>query len=547
VAALRRHAEHRGDHPALTFVGFGGDGPTPTTMTYAELDRRARSVAAHLQAKGGVGRFAAVVGPQDLDFHVAFLGALYAGLAAVPLQQPEVFGSTPRVAAALPALERLRTAFPDTRAAEVVAVDRMGDDAADRWVQPAIHGGTLAYLQYTSGSTSAPRGVLVSHANIAHSTVQCGRALGLGADSVGVSWLPLFHDMGLAFGATVPLLLGVPTVLTTPFAVVQRPARWLALLSRYRATVTGSPNFGLEMCVSRISADDLRDVDLSSVTMLLNGSETVRAETLSRFTAAFARHGFSGSAHLPAYGLAEATVLVTSAGHGRAPRVLRCDRDALGRGVAVPVAAGGHALVECGRAVGQRVEVVDPQELRALAPQRIGEIWVQGPNVTGGYHGRPEQTAEAFGARLDGTPGTWLRTGDLGFLHEGRLYLTGRIKDLIIIDGRNHYPNDIESTVETAGPAVRAGHVAAFSVPGDRTEQLVVVTEVHGDPAGLAAAVRRAVAVRHGIAVHDVVAAPRGSVPRTSSGKVSRSACRTRYLDGGFGPDHHGHSGSGGR
>ncbi|KRV50610.1 hypothetical protein AQ490_16255 [Wenjunlia vitaminophila] len=552
VTALREHAERRGDRPALTFAGFT-DGPSvpPVTLTYAELDLRARAVAGHLQGRDRPDRFVAVLCPQGEHFAVGFLGALYAGLPAVPLEEPEVFGSTSRLAALLadsrpscllttsagqPALERLRATHRELGAAEVILVDRVPDDEARRWTRPGITGDTLAYVQYTSGAVGSPRGVLVSHANVGHTAQQCLSAFGPDPDCVVVSWLPLFHDMGLALGVTVPLLLGHHTVLTTPEAVMEDPARWLRLLSQHRAHVTAGPGFALEMCVAGTTDEELGGLDLSALTTLISGGETVRPATLRRFTQRFARHGFVGTAHQPSYGLAEATVLVSSTPRGQAPRVLRCDREALTRGVALPVTRGGHALVECGTAVDQRIAVVDRQRRRELPPLRVGEVWVRGPNVTGGYHGQPGRTAEVFAARLEGSPAPWLRTGDLGFLHDGHLYLTGRIQDLIVIDGRNHYATDVEATVEGASPLVRAGHVAAFPIPGEHSQRLVVVAEFAGTGPGtpvgpVAEAVREAVRRRHGVAVADVVPLPPGSMPRTPSGKVRRSACRRQYLE----------------
>jgi acyl-CoA synthetase (AMP-forming)/AMP-acid ligase II/acyl carrier protein len=569
MAVLREHAVGRPDRPAVSVVGYDRDldGAT-TTWTYAELDWRARAVAARLLRRCEPGDAAAIACPHGLDYVAAFLGCLYAGVRAVPLYVPDTVRDNSRLArlvadaaprcvlttsAALPAVERFLAGVPGERV-PALCVDGVEPADAAAWRAPAVTGDTVAYLQYTSGSTAAPRGVMVTHANLAHMAWQCFRAFDLGSHTVSVSWLPLFHDLGLASAVTVPLFHGLSAVTMAPFAFVRRPARWLRLIDRHRATFTAVPNFALDLCVDRIGEDELRGVDLSCLRVLVSGAEPVRPHSLRRFTHAFGSHGLRHGVHTPCYGLAEATVLVSAVGHDDEPTVLACDRAALATCEARPAAApaeGVQEVVSVGQPVDQRVAVVDPDTRRRLPHGRVGEIWVCGPNVTAGYHNRPEQTEAVFHARLGGsTDGRrWLRTGDLGFLHEGRLYLSGRLKNVIIIDGRNHDPADIEATVEAADDRLRPGGVVAFGVDqadqGDQAaERLVVVAEVDPrsagrdgwDEAGLRRAVRVAVARHHGIEVHELLLARKGSITKTSSGKLARDACRRRYLDGGFQP-----------
>ncbi|MGW0588964.1 fatty acyl-AMP ligase [Streptosporangium sp. NPDC002607] len=575
VAAVRDHAAVHPDRPALSFTDFNRarDGIT-TTWTYAELDLRARAVAAELLRRCVPGDRAAILCPQGLDYVAAFLGCLYAGVRAVPLYPPESFRGNSRLEAlladaapalvlttssTLPAITRLLAWEPAAAPDRFLAVDEIDPASAARWEPPEVDDDTVAYLQYTSGSTSNPRGVMVTHGNLAHTVAQCERAYGL-ASHLSVNWLPFFHDMGLASGVTVPLTLGLHTVTMTPFAFVQRPARWLRLISRYRGTFAAAPNFALDLCVDRATPDELEGVDLSCLAVLLNGAEPVRAASLRRFSHAFAPYGFTAAAHTASYGLAEATILVTTTPVGTGSRLLDIDRAAATEGRVAPigksaVSADGRAgdeqapphvrrLVGCGVPAGQRITIVDPDSRAELPPGRIGEVWVRGPNVTAGYHGLAERTREVFQARLldDAAGEHWLRTGDLGFLHDGHLYLAGRHKDLIVVNGRNHHPADIEATVETAHACVRAGHVVAFGVDTGDTERLIVIAEMdpralNGDGSdgdGLLRAVRRVVADRHGIEAHDLLMVCRGQIPMTSSGKPRRADARRRYLDGEY-------------
>jgi acyl-CoA synthetase (AMP-forming)/AMP-acid ligase II len=349
-----------------------------------------------------------------------------------------------------------------------------------------------------------------------------------------VSWLPLFHDMGLVFGMVAPLTIGAQVTLLTPFAFVQQPSRWLRLLTEQRATHTMSPNFGLDLCVDRVAERQRAGLDLSALTVLGNGAEPVRSSTLDRFTEAFAPHGFRHAAHTAGYGLAEATLVVAAQPTEADPVVRHFDRDALAAG-RVREDPAGHPMVDCGPPVLQEVRIVDPGTGSPCPPGTVGEIWVRGENTCAGYWNDPEQTAQTFDATLCGESG-WLRTGDLGFRHEGGLFIAGRVKDVIIVDGRNLYPVDIELAVEESCPTVRRGHVAAFSVDTPRGERIVVVAEPGTrEPVDLEVLrrdVRTAVGTRFDVDVHDVVLIRRGTLPKTSSGKLRRRHCGQLYQRG---------------
>jgi fatty acid CoA ligase FadD32 len=552
----------RPDARAFTFVDYLADlDGTAHTCTWAQLHRRATSLARRIRAEILPGDRVAIMAPSGLEYIVAIIASWYAGAVAVPLFPPDLPGHA----------ERLTTTYTDcdpscvitvpSRTAAVREFLAAGDhrtpvlveDATEPpphgWQPEPAHLDDVAYLQYSSGSTRVPAGVEITHRNLAANTAQLHEALvGDRTGITGVSWLPLFHDMGLLSAVAMPLSAGGEAVLFDPVAFLLRPDRWLRLLSGRRGAYTAAPNFAYDYCVRRLKPDDLAGLDLSGVFRWLDGAEPVRAATLERFTAMLldAGTGFDERTLCPAYGLAEATVFVTGDGTDQAPTTWTVDRTRLAAGQAVPAGdTGGSTLVSCGAPAGQHVAVVDPERRVVVGDGRVGEIWVHGPNVGRRYWRQPERSAEVFGAALTGAPPAglprqpWLRTGDLGVLHEGRLYITGRLKDLVVVAGRNHYPQDIEATVAGAGPAL--GRVAAFAVTVDDQERAVVVGEWAGDaqpPAEIVSAVRQAVWRHHDLALHDIVLTSPGDVPRTTSGKVSRTACRSRYLSGQWGADH---------
>ncbi|MEO5876870.1 MAG: fatty acyl-AMP ligase [Streptosporangiaceae bacterium] len=536
IQALQEHARSRPDHPAVTFLDYGqSPSGQSTTITYRDLDQRARNVAEQLTPGDRV----AVLCPQGLDYVAAFLGCLYAGAIAVPLYAPEPFRSTAGLTATLgnarPRLllttGRSLAAVAEVSDVPALCVDGLAPDTGRRPTAPDRD--SVAYLQYTSGSTSAPRGVVLSHGNLAWSAHQCAQAFGVDGDSRVAVWLPLFHDMGLVAGVALPLAAGAHSVLMDPMAFVQHPLRWLRALSEHRATYTAIPNFALDMCVDRTTEADRAGLDLSHLTAVTNGSEPVRARSLCRFAAAFEIAGFDPAAHAPSFGLAEATVLVTAKPYRTRPAVITCDRAELDQGrvrLADPAVTSTRQLVGCGAPVSQDVRVVDRDGRGDLGVDRVGEVWVRGPNVGSGYFERADP--------LTFTERGWLRTGDAGFLHDGQLYLAGRYKDLIVLDGRNHHPSDLEATVEAAIPGIRRGHLIAFSADVDDIERLVIVAEqargTGQDPAQTLRLARRAVTMAHGVELHDFRLTARGRLPKTTSGKLQRNACRDRYLAGGY-------------
>ncbi len=559
VAVVRGHAACQPDQPALTFLGAGGE--PEAVLTFAALDARARAVAAALDGRAAPGDRAVLLFPPGLDYAVAFLACLYAGVIAVPVYLPRGDRQLPRLAAVLAdATPRVALTTANTLAraggglaallaeAGVATLDLVGvpADAADSWRDPGAPPSASAFLQYTSGSTGAPRGVVVAHDNLMANSAAIYEAFGHGPDSLALLWVPPYHDMGLIGGILQPLYGGFPGVLMSPLAFLKHPLGWLRAIDRWGATTSGGPDFAYALCADRVRPADREGLDLSRWRVAFDGAEPVRAATLDRFAAAFRPCGFRREAFFPCYGLAEATLIVS----GGPARTVVLDADALTQGRVVMAApdTAGVALVTSGAAAsGQAVRLVDPLTARPCAPGEIGEIWVAGPSVARGYWRRPDESAATFGARLDpegpGEEGAWeegpfLRTGDLGFLAGGELVVTGRLKDVIIVAGRNHYPHDLEATATASHPALRSGGAAAFTVPAPDTADgvaLVVVAEADRDPVAreaAIAAVRRAIAAEHDLVAADVVLIAPGTLPRTSSGKVRRGACREAYEAG---------------
>ncbi|WP_437755425.1 amino acid adenylation domain-containing protein [Sorangium sp. So ce1389] len=554
---LRWRATEQPDLLAYTFLL---DGETQEArLTYGQLDRRARAIGATLESRGARGARVLLLYAPGIEYAVAVLGCLYAGAVAVPAYPPDparLSRTLPRLQALiadskasfalttrdiLPMASVLAEQSEELKALVWLATDDVDDASAGAWRDPGATRDTLAILQYTSGSTAAPRGVMLTHGNLLHNLAAIHRCFEHTSESRGVIWLPPYHDMGLIGGVLQPLCGGFPVVLMSPIDFLRRPFRWLQAISRYRATTSGGPNFAYDLCVRKITREQIATLDLSSWDLAFNGAEPIRAETLERFAATFEPCGFRRAAFYPCYGLAEATLIVSGASKERLPTVQAFDREQLqrSRAVAEPADQGGDTerLVGCGAAIpGHEVLVVDPGSMTAAPPGYIGEIWVSGASVAQGYWNRPEETAETFGARLRDRDGTFLRTGDLGFLQGGELFVTGRSKDLIILRGRNHYPQDIELTVERSHPAVRQGCSAAFSVEAAAEERLVVVAEIDvskaSDVAALVSAVRSAVAEQHELQVHAAVLLAPGGIPKTSSGKIQRRACRAGFLSG---------------
>jgi acyl-CoA synthetase (AMP-forming)/AMP-acid ligase II/acyl carrier protein len=523
------------------------------TLTYGQLHRRVQAAAERLAARIRPGERAILLYPQGLDFIVAFFACLYTGVIPVPVSVPTPRRGFDVVRGTM--LDSGATCLLSTgtflsRFNELVKLDAaLGSLACfdtQAWpaepTQPVQPRRALpsdaALLQYTSGSTGSPRGVVVTHGNLLDNHRQLALSFGHDVGTVVVSWLPMFHDMGLGtvLGA---LSSGGCCVLMAPAAFLQQPLRWLRAITRYRATSSGGPNFGYDLCVQRINAEELAKLDLSSWRAAYNGAEPVRASTLSKFVDTFAAAGFRAEAMHPVYGLAEATLFVTGLAAGEATVVRPFSRKALSNGdVQHDDSAEGQRLVGCGHTwLSSRVLIVNPETLQACPAGKVGEIWVSGPSVADGYWEKPSATEETFRAHTALGAGPFLRTGDLGFQHEGSLFVTGRCKDLIIIRGRNHYPQDIEATVSESHPALEPLRCAAFAIDADDGEQLVVVQEVkrsalHGfDAEGIFSKIRSAISDRHGLLTHAIVLLKPTTLPRTSSGKVRRQVCRRGFLE----------------
>ncbi|QNA71961.1 aminotransferase class I/II-fold pyridoxal phosphate-dependent enzyme [Streptomyces sp. So13.3] len=557
TALLRDRLASDPDGLAYRFI-TGIDGRSES-WSHRELDRRARAVAARLQDAKLDGRPVLLLHPPGLDYIANFLGCLYAGAIAVPAYPPDTsrFGQTfPRLAA-IARDARATHALTTDSVRDFVAnqereLENLGlanltwlgsgtsaDPTGDGWHDPGTTGGTLAFLQYTSGSTSTPKGVMVSHDNLLANLRSIHQRLRHDRDSAMALWLPPYHDMGLIGGILTALYSGIPLHFMAPMTFVQRPLLWLETISQTRASTAIAPNFGFEHCLTRVSPEERDSLDLSHWRLALNGAEPVRADTLDRFAEFFAPSGFDRRAFMPCYGLAEATLLVSGTRADEPPAVGSFATQALEAGAPEPAGPGTDRvtrIVGCGPAAdGVSVEIVDPAVRRRVPAGRTGEIWVSGPGVARGYWRKPEATRETFHAEIDGEPGArYLRTGDLGFLHAGQLHIVGRTKDVVIVQGRNHYPHDIELTVEKADPAIRANCGAVFGIPTGNGEALVVAYEVDGrklgDPAALLARLRTAIAQEHEVSPHAVVLLKRSTVHRTTSGKIQRGACRTDFL-----------------
>jgi amino acid adenylation domain-containing protein/non-ribosomal peptide synthase protein (TIGR01720 family) len=530
-------------------------------LSYADLDKQARAIAASIQGLAARGERVLLLYPPGLEFISGFFGSLYAGMVAVPAYPPEpgrLERTLPRLqsvaadaqaslilttSSILPAVDDLVAYAPSLRQLPWVATDAIDLKAAADWQESVGTVDTVAFLQYTSGSTGTPKAVILTHGNLLHNAAVIDNALEHQAEDRYISWLPTFHDMGFMAGVLQPLYAGLPAVLMSPVAFLQRPVRWLQAITRYGGTISGGPNFAYDLCVRKVSRDDLSSLDLRGWRVAFNGAEPVRAETLERFTTAFSDCGFRPEAFYPCYGLAEATLMVTGGPKESKPLIWRADPGLLEMNTAREAGPGDNParrFVSCGRPLPeQRVVLVNPESLTECADEQVGEIWVAGPGVAKGYWNRPEDTSYAFEAHLPGSSEeSFLRTGDLGFRSAGHLYVTSRLKDLIIIRGRNHYPQDIEITVERSHASLRPGCGAAFSVEGDSEERLVIVQELeelqHPDLDLVIEAIRQAVAVQHELEVFAVALLKRGSVPKTSSGKIQRHLCRKAFLNGGL-------------
>ena len=558
VSLLRWRAQHQGDEPAYTFLADGFD--DTQTWTWADVDRRARAIGAWLQAHEGRGERAMLMFEEGLDYLAGLYGCMYAAALACPCHPPD----PNRLHRTLPRLQEIaRDASirfvltsgairrgarghldesPALSGAEWVAVEEIDDSWAERWEDPGLGGEDLAYLQYTSGSTSTPKGVMVSHHNLLHQLTDFDLGYDHDEESVIVSWLPATHDLGLVYGRFMPMFAGCRCVFLSAASFMRRPISWMRAMSVWKGTHSPSPNFGFDVAARKVTDEEAAQLDLSHVKVLLNGAEAIRRGSEERFIERYAAGDLPPQAVTHAMGMSEATAKIMTEPIGRFPAKFlavdakeyeanRVSLRAFGDAGAFEVASNGTTHMDT------RCVIADPDTLEDLGEDRVGELWVSGSTVAQGYWNNPDATASTFEARLATGEGPFLRTGDLAFIHEGEIYLTGRLKDLIIIRGQNHHPQDIEWSLQSAHVALRPNCAAAFSVKSDDDlEELILVTEIYRhkveDPEVVFGAIRSAIAENHALMARAIVLIAPRALPKTSSGKIQRSRTRQRFLDG---------------
>ncbi|MDJ0658950.1 MAG: fatty acyl-AMP ligase [Crocosphaera sp.] len=593
INLLRKRAIHQPQQIAYTFLENGET--ESIQLTYQDLDLEARNLGAKLQSLNLTGERALLLYPPGIEFISAFFGCLYAGVIPVPLYPPKRNQNLSRLQAVITnaqakvslttelVLQNIEKHFdntPDLANLTWLTTDNGQENLAHQWHFPSISSDDIAFLQYTSGSTGNPKGVMVTHQNLLHNSQMIEQGFNHSSDSIGMGWLPLFHDMGLIGNVLQPLYVGFPCTLMSPIDFLQKPYRWLKAISDYGATTSGGPNFAYELCMNKITPEQLETLDLSSWNVAFTGAEPIRAQTLEKFAQKFAPCGFRKTVFYPCYGMAEATLFITGGLSSQAPVVKTVDEKALteNRVVKVPREKDqSRTLVGCGtECLGQTVKIVDPQTLTECKNNQVGEIWVSGDSVARGYWREPQKTKNTFEAYLSDTgEGPFLRTGDLGFFCRDReLFVTGRLKDVIIIRGRNHYPQDIEITVEQSHEAVVNHRSAAFTVQVKGKDQLIIAVELERryhhrrqqissippeqekrkgeerrqeseDPGfevtptpsyppifdEIVSSIKQAVARHHGLQVYRVLLLRIGTIPKTSSGKIQRYACRQGLLN----------------
>nr|WP_318732320.1 MULTISPECIES: fatty acyl-AMP ligase [unclassified Roseofilum] len=558
IECLRDLAVNKPDQLAYVFLADGKKETDP--LTYRLLQQQVQAIAAYLQQHQAQGERALLLYPQGVEVVAAFLGCLYAGAIAIPVPPPEsgrLKRTLPRLRAIIQDAQAslvLTTTqiqslmaegseeFPELETLQWIDTSTISLDLANQWEDPQVNSETLAYLQYTSGSTSTPKGVMLNHSNLMHHCGYLQRACGYDTNSISVTWMPYFHDYGLVEGMMVPLFNATPCYIMSPFSFIKQPLRWLQALSKYKATHSQAPNFAYHLCVRRVKPKQLETLDLSSWEAAGNAAEPINPEVMRTFYDTFESCGFRWNTFAPSYGLAEDTLLVSTKPKLTDPVFLPVDTAQLEQNrvvTASPDEEGVRIYPSCGRLVCEtEVAIVEPSTLTRCNEQTVGEIWVKDPSVAQGYWQRPEATKETFQAYTKDTQeGPFLRTGDLGFLHEGEIYITGRIKDLIIIHGTNHYPQDLEWTVQGLHPDLRSDYGAAFSIEAKGQEQLVIVQEVERkaqnfDTEKVIGDIRQAISEIHEIQPYAIVLAKAGNILKTASGKIQRRACRSNFLEG---------------
>jgi acyl-CoA synthetase (AMP-forming)/AMP-acid ligase II len=553
VGILRQHSADKSFVTAYTYLEEGER--EANSINYLDLDKKSRSVAVHLQSLLSPEDRVLLLYPSGLDFIVAFFGCLYAGIVAIPAYPPRRNQNTSRLESIImdarpkavltksDLLESIRSRLSenlDITKLDYLSTDDIDIDKSIEWQEPGINGDTLAFLQYTSGSTGTPKGVMLTHRNLLYNEEMIKVRFQHSEKTVIVGWLPLFHDMGLIGNVLQPIYLGIPCYLMSPVDFIQKPYRWLQAISLYKATTSGGPNFAYDLCVKKITPEQIASLDLSSWQVAFNGAEPIRYQTLKQFSDTFASCGFSPETFYPCYGMAETTLLVTGGIPSELPVICTVDEAALEQNrILITTDEHGKKIVGCGQtSLEQKIIIVNPDTYTECLPEEVGEIWIAGDNVAIGYWQRPEQTKIDFHAYLaDTKAGPFLRTGDLGFLQNGELFVTGRMKDVIIIRGQNHYPQDIEFTVENSHPGLKPASGAAFTVEVKGVDRLVIVQEVERayirklDIKEVIGNISQSVAAQHGLQVYKAVLVKTGSIPKTSSGKIQRYACKNRFLN----------------
>jgi acyl-CoA synthetase (AMP-forming)/AMP-acid ligase II len=558
VELLRYRAASTPDKTAFAFLS---DGETiGTSLTFQELDQRAQAIAVKLLTHSRPGDRVLLAYPPGLEFVPAFFGCLYAGIVAVPVQPPVrnqvnekwleiAFSSGCKLVLTTsefykkPIKNMICSLENEASKIRWLSTDDTGFDTQVQLDESTISGDSLAFLQYTSGSTTNPKGVMITHHNLLQNAAIIQEGFQLDSDSNAFSWLPVYHDMGLMGGIIQPIYLGLTMTLMSPLLFLQKPLRWLRAISRYRSVISGAPNFAYDLCVQKIKPEQLSDLDLSCWELAPIGAEPVRAETIENFSRTFGASGFSPSAFYPCFGLAEATLFVAGGEKATAPVRLQVNKDALEQHQVILEEDMGKAQVLVGHGhgkLGQKIIIVDLQSRRECSVGQVGEIWTSGLNISSGYWQLPQEAEETFQAFLTNGEGPFLRTGDLGFVFKGDLFITGRLKEMMIIRGRNHYPQEIERTVQKCHPALRSDAGAAFAIEVGGVEQLVVVQEVERrhmrnlDGNLIIRQVRRAINEQHGLHATEIMLVRPGSILKTSSGKVQRHACKDAFIAGRF-------------
>lgn len=557
IDVLSYRAENQAAQQAYTFLKSGET--EAQEWTYEELHLRSQAIAASLQSLDAFGQRALLLYQPGLDFIAAFLGCLYAGVIAVPAYPPRRNRN----------LSRLQTIATDAQAKIVLtsssllqslhnaseeeglaigglhwlASDEVDCKLAFEWRKPTVNRDNLAFIQYTSGSTGTPKGVIISHGNLMHNEKLIKALFGHTEESIVVGWLPVFHDMGLIGNVLQPLYMGIPCYLMSPVDFLQKPIRWLQAVSRYKATTSGGPNFAYDLCARKVTPEQIESLDLSSWDVAFSGAEPIRAKTIEQFANIFADCGFRKEAFYSCYGMAETTLIVSGGEKTALPITCKVEVASLEKNRIIKVndvREDSKEIVGCGQIPTElKVVIVNPESLTSCSSEEVGEIWVAGDSIAQGYWNLTEETEKTFHAYVADTgEGPFFRTGDLGFLQDSELYVTGRLKDVIIIRGQNHYPQDIELTVEESDPALRSGCGAAFAIDFKDSEQLIVVQEVERsylrklNVQEVIGNIRQAITLQHGLQVFSVVLVKTACIPKTSSGKIRRRACREAFLSG---------------